>query len=104
EALEAKAIPIILKTHALQPYDYYHNLLGKHPLPTFSSWQESEAFLRKMDLNSIKALSEEIVTWYVSFKADLQSKVQKVLRRIAQDALLTDEVNCLDVYASHLHQ
>ena len=67
DALEAGAIPIILKGYAFQPYDYYKILLGDHPIPTFSSWREVEVFLENINVGSIQELSEKISKWYTSF-------------------------------------
>ena len=75
DTLEAGAIPIILKGYAFQPYDYYKNLLGDHPIPTFSSWQEVEVFLENINVGSIQELSEKIRKWYTSFNLNLKIRI-----------------------------
>jgi hypothetical protein len=96
EVLEAEAIPIILKSHAWQPYNYYKNLLGEHPIPTFSSWKEVKLFLTNIDLESIKKLSKEVIDWYAIFKSDLKNKIRESLLETARDNLLSHDIKHLD--------
>lgn len=99
EALESGAIPIILKGYAYQPYDYYKNLLGDHPIPTFSSWKEVEVFLETINVGSIQELSEKISKWYTSFKLNLKIKIQKVLSKsIRGNLILSNNVHQLNLY------
>jgi hypothetical protein len=44
EALEAGCIPLLERRATM---DYYGNLLGEHPIPTFSSWGEARRFVRR---------------------------------------------------------
>jgi hypothetical protein len=96
EVLEAGSIPIILKSHAWQPYDYYQNLLGDHPLPAFSSWKEARLFLINADLNLIMELSEKVIEWYAEFKLKLQRRIQECLLDAARERLLPHDVEYLD--------
>jgi len=96
EVLEAGAIPIILRSHAWQPYNYYKNLLGDHPIPTFSSWQEAGSFLNKIDFEMTKKLSQEVNSWYAGYKSDLKGKIQKSILEFAKDSLLSHDIMHLD--------
>lgn len=42
EALEAGCIPLLERRPTM---DYYRNLLGEHPIPTFSSWRDARRFV-----------------------------------------------------------
>jgi hypothetical protein len=96
EVLEAKAIPIILRSHAWQPYDYYRHLLGEHPIPTFSSWLEAKLFLTNMNLDLIKEVSERVFDWYEVFKSDLKFKINASILEVAKDKQLSSDVKDLD--------
>ncbi|PSN20733.1 hypothetical protein C7271_00645 [filamentous cyanobacterium CCP5] len=98
EVLEARAIPIIMKSHAWQPYDYYTSLLGSHPMPTFSSWKDAKAFLLDLDMESTERLSMEVSEWYVDFKSNLQLKVWESLAQISADYLIPHDVDNLDSF------
>lgn len=97
EVLEAGAIPIILKSHAWQPYNYYSHLLGEHPIPTFSSWREAKVFLESTNLEAARKLSDQVRNWYRTFKSDLQARVQQSLLEVAVDNLLPHDIKNLDV-------
>lgn len=92
EALEAKSIPIVLKNHDWQPYNYYKNLLGEHPIPTFSSWKEAQSFLTNIDSSSIKKLSQEVVDWHTIFKSELKAKIHKSLSEATGYRLLSHDI------------
>ena len=96
EALEAGAIPLILKSHAWQPYSYYEILLGKHPIPTFSSWKQAKHFLECIDPDSIEMLSQEVNRWYAAFKSDLKLRIRESLLKSAQNRLLAQDIHDLD--------
>ena len=96
EALEAGAIPLILKSHAWQPYSYYEILLGKHPIPTFSSWKQAKHFLECIDPDSIEMLSQEVNRWYAAFKSDLKLRIRESLLESAQNRLLAQDIHDLD--------
>lgn len=98
EVLEAEAIPIILRSHAWQPYDYYHNLLGKHPIPTFDSWQEVEYFLTNIDTELIQNISQEVNSWYANFKSDLKIKISESISAAASGNLLSRDLDRLDSF------
>lgn len=98
EALESGAIPIILKSYASQPYDYYKNLLGDHPIPTFLHWKEVEIFLETINVSSVQELSEKISKWYIGFKLNLKLKIPKVLSRKISGKLLSNDIHQLDLY------
>lgn len=96
EVLEAEAIPIILRSHAWQPYDYYKTLLGTHPIPTFSSWKEARTFLTHIDSESITKLSKKVTEWYASFKSSLKVKIYESILEKAKNNLLSYDVKSLD--------
>ena len=63
EALEAGCIPLLERRATL---DYYRNLLGDHPIPTFSSWREARRFVSR-ELQNPRDLDRrqgELLEWW----------------------------------------
>ncbi|MGF1524424.1 MAG: hypothetical protein ACFBSF_19050 [Leptolyngbyaceae cyanobacterium] len=104
EVLEAKAIPIILKGHTWQPYDYYASLFGRHPIPTFQSWKSASIFLNEISLESTEELAVRVSEWYKRFKTNLKVKIQEMLQEMAQSGCPAYDISCFDSYARYLQQ
>ena len=81
EALEAGAIPLLLESHAGQPYDYFSGLFGPHPLPLFRDWTESVRFVEDTQSRGLEDLSLRIREWYRRFKSGSKDNIQVRLRR-----------------------
>jgi hypothetical protein len=80
EALEAGCIPLLERRSTL---DYYRNLLGDHPIPTFSSWKEARRFVCRQlqtpdDLDRRQA---EILEWWRAAKQAWRKRVAEFVRR-----------------------
>jgi hypothetical protein len=80
EALEAGAIPIVERRLTL---DYYHRLLGDHPLPTVRSWREARELIDNLARRPGDAnlLQERCVTWWARYKAQYSVQVGAFLER-----------------------
>jgi hypothetical protein len=83
ESLEAGAIPMVIYNHAGQPYDYYRELLGDHPIPTFRRWEQARDFIHRTSTNEIILLNQRISKWYKSYKREIQTSIRKMLASIA---------------------
>jgi len=78
EAIDAGAIPLIERRLTL---DYYKELLGNHPIPTFSNWQHAAAFANRLahDEQAIDNLQQEIFDWWTEYKATLVERITRAL-------------------------
>jgi hypothetical protein len=92
EALESGSIPLILKTHSFQPYDYFSSLLGEHPLPAFYNWEEVASFISEIDNISLHNLSVRIRSWWKNYKLDLTIKINEVFNAVQQDDFLKQNI------------
>jgi len=84
EALEAGAIPIVEKQLFM---DVYRNLLGKHPIPTFSDWNKAAGFVTSMhaDPRALDQLQTECAVWWTGYKSELTSRIQSSVERLWND-------------------
>ena len=86
EGLEAGAIPILERRLGL---DYYRDLFGDHPLPTFASWRDAARFVaglkdRPADLDQ---LQRTCTSWWTTYKVKLSSDIGAFMReRLSIDA------------------
>jgi len=69
EILETGSIPILKKY--TNP-EYYHLLLGNHPLPVISNWSELKIVESKLLDYGYDKKCEEIRSWYLSYKENLK--------------------------------
>jgi len=79
EALEAGCIPLLERRTTM---DYYRNLLGDHPIPTFSSWKEARRFVcqelqRPQDLDRRQT---ELLAWWHAAKEAWRQRVAEFVR------------------------
>jgi hypothetical protein len=74
EALEAGAIPLIERRLSM---DYYLELLGDHPIPTFRSWSAAAHFCRGLlgDPANLDSLQSTIVAWWAAKKELVRATV-----------------------------
>ena len=82
EALECGAIPIVEKRIGL---DYFHKLLGDHPMPSFVNWKQAAGFMLAIqhDRRAQDELSQRCSRWWAAFKRDLTQRVQDFVARPA---------------------
>lgn len=74
EALEAGCIPLLERRATL---DYYRNLLGDHPIPTFSSWRDARRFVcRQLEApDGLDRRQAELLRWWSGAKAAWRQRV-----------------------------
>jgi hypothetical protein len=79
EAIECGAIPILERRLG---FDYYANLLGKHPLPTFSTWKRAARFVEtiKGDTPALNRLQGECAEWWNCKKQNLRKRIATFVR------------------------
>jgi len=78
EALESGAIPILEKRIG---FDYFHHLLGDHPLPTFHSWSQATRFIAGLreDYAALDRLQSHCVDWWVGYKNEIAARIERFL-------------------------
>ena len=78
EALECGSIPIVEKRAQL---DYFGRLLGKHPIPAFSSWAAAARFASTVlnDPERLRSLRDRCFDWWVGYKKVLQERVAQFI-------------------------
>jgi hypothetical protein len=78
ESIEAGAIPIAEKRLTL---DYYKELLGPNPIPTFGNWADAARFANRTmaDEAAMDALQAEVMTWWASYKQKLVIDIAELL-------------------------
>ena len=79
EALEYGCIPIVERRISM---DYFHDLLGDHPIPCFGSWRQARRFVedlmnRPRDLD---ALQLEVASWWSLEKVRWRDRVAAFVR------------------------
>lgn len=85
EALEAGCIPLLERRATM---DYYRNLLGDHPIPTFSSWREARRFVCRQLENpaDLDRRQQELLQWWRGAKEVWRRRVTEfVLRGLSGD-------------------
>jgi len=79
EALEAGCIPIVERRPGL---DYYTDLLGPHPIPTVTSWDEAARLIARLDADEVEALRAKCWSWWQDYKAKLGPAVGAFVQRV----------------------
>jgi hypothetical protein len=89
DALETGAIPIIEKRWTL---DYFKDLLGDHPLPTITSWNQAHDLVVRLLKDPVKLdeLQQACIQWWKSYQSALIGRIEKFLeeRSVAKDELV----------------
>lgn len=82
-ALEAGAIPILEGRWSM---DVHRQLLGKHPLPTFSNWRTAASFVQSMwrDARALDQLQSECITWWAAHKKHVSTEIGAFIDRLWQ--------------------
>jgi hypothetical protein len=86
EALENGAIPIVER----RPFrDYYRDLFGDHPIPTFGSWREAARFVdaSRREPGRLDALQAEVTGWWEETKSRVRAEVADFVAAGAADRL-----------------
>ena len=97
EALEAGAIPLLLRSHAYQPYPYFDTLWGPHPVPVFDTWNSAIKFVSSLSDEGLCDLARRVQEWYSSYKATLAQKIEAKL-----NSLLVENKELLPRQVVHL--
>lgn len=79
EGLEFGCIPLLESRVTL---DYYANLFGPHPIPTFRNWAEARRFAENayQDKSFLLAKQAEISSWWQSYKNEMCAQVREAIR------------------------
>ena len=83
EALEAGAIPLLLRSHAFQPYPYFDALWGPHPVPVFDSWKSAVNYVTGLSDDDCRDLACRVQEWYISYKANLTQKILAIIHSLS---------------------
>ena len=78
ESLELGCIPLIEKRVTL---DYYRNLFGPHPIPTFYSWGAARRYAEALlaDRRGLSRTQGRIKDWWICHKHRVREQVHEVL-------------------------
>jgi len=84
EALESGSIPIVEKRLTL---DYFHELLGDHPLPTVRSWAEARRLIASQIASpeQLDALQQRCIEWWRGYKRDYSAQAGQFLAARSAD-------------------
>ncbi len=79
EALEAGCIPLLERRPTM---DYYRNLLGDHPIPTFASWREARRFVcrRLQTPDDLDRHQIQLLQWWSGAKEAWRRRVAEFVR------------------------
>lgn len=74
ESLERGCIPLAEKRWGL---DYFTNLLGPHPVPTFLNWKSARAYAEHLTKNPVQLQDKqvEIYNWWNLKKASVRTQI-----------------------------
>jgi hypothetical protein len=75
EALEYGAIPVAPRNFG---FDYYANLLGPNPIPTFRTWSQAAVFMSALADNpvALDRLQREVLDWWAGEKVRWSERVK----------------------------
>lgn len=79
EALEAGCIPIVERRQGL---DYYTELLGPHPIPTVTSWDEAACLIARLKADDVETLRSQCWSWWQDYKSKLGPEMRAFVQRI----------------------
>ena len=85
ESLECGSIPIVEKRMTL---DYFHQLLGDHPMPTVRSWRAARSLIHKLLRNpdDIDRLQEQCIAWWADFKLKHTERIAAFLKMRSKES------------------
>lgn len=83
ESLEMGCIPLLEKRKGL---DYFTDLLGPHPVPSFQSWAEARRYAEAEFANKAGLLHTQAVihSWWQAHKAAVKSQVKTLIEGPSQ--------------------
>ncbi len=78
ESLEIGCIPITEKRRGM---DYFHNLFGPHPIPSFIDWSEARQYAEALhaDIPSLLRKQSEIGEWWAAYKVKLRLQMRQAV-------------------------
>lgn len=103
ESLELGCIPLAECRRSL---DYFRNLLGPHPIPTFRTWQDARRYAETLfaDKRQLLAKQEEISSWWGLYKEEVRSDLQTHITGPSRSEELINYANLLRNRVSILHE
>ncbi|MBY0508730.1 MAG: glycosyltransferase family 47 protein [Rhodospirillaceae bacterium] len=73
EALEAGCIPIVEKRPG---FDYFTQLLGPHPMPTVTHWEDAATLVMRLKAeDGLEPLRQACAAWWATYKPALTAEV-----------------------------
>jgi hypothetical protein len=98
EALECGSIPIVERRLTL---DYFHELLGEHPIPTVRSWPEARHFIERMlqRPSEIDALQDRCLSWWDNYKRNYREQLVELIGERAGDPTPVNEPIMRTIYS-----
>jgi len=78
ESLEYGSIPLLEKRVTL---DYFAQLLGEHPIPTFSTWTQAASFVSRFraDIEGLQRLQSACTEWWSLCKTQIQDRIREFI-------------------------
>jgi hypothetical protein len=78
EALQCGSIPLLERRFR---FDYFRELLGPHPLPTFSNWDQAARYVASMQSDSVAMdrLLLECSQWWSAYKRALGASIEEFI-------------------------
>ena len=103
ESLEAGCIPIVKSRLTL---DYFRELFGCHPLPTFRRWSDARRYAQAAlaDPAGLSRVQAEIQEWWIAQKAKLRSDVRKAISGPSQESALSEYGSLLRNRLTLIHE
>lgn len=85
EALQCGAIPVLERRATL---DYFTQMMGSHPLPTFADWNQAARFMAGLrdDPQALNSLQAKCIQWWLDYKMKLSSQIESFLAVPAEQA------------------
>lgn len=78
ESLESGCIPLV---EARRTLDYFQELFGPHPIPTFRSWADARRYCRRLidDKPRLLQTQAEIAAWWAAVKDNTRAQLRQAL-------------------------
>jgi hypothetical protein len=103
ESLEFGCIPLVEIRPTL---DYYTNLLGPHPMPTFRNWSDARRYAENLfnDKPALLRKQAEIVQWWTNYKSNMCAQTQAAMTGPSHAADLQQFANGWRNRSAALHE
>jgi hypothetical protein len=103
ESLELGCIPLGESRMSL---DYFRDLLGPHPIPTFQNWEDARHYAETLfsDKERLLAKQKEISSWWKRHKDKVRSELRDHITGPSKSENLRDYANLLRNRVSIVHE